>query len=154
MLRAILFLFLSSQVFTLNAQSKEDIISVLKAIHTLPQLDPLFQVDLSEGPTMVLVKSDRLNSGSNDLERNYFTLTNDDLWGFDRPVKIMTSQEADFQGVRRDKMVTLSLTISGDQCNVGLDAALEEGSRYFKGWVSLVRNGFDWEVTGQNVRTR
>ena len=154
MVRFILFLVLISQVFLTEAQTKEDIISVLKVVHTLPELEPLYQVNLSEGPTMVLTKNDRLSSGSNELERSYFNLTNDDLWGFDRPVKIMTAQEADFEGVSRAKMVTLSLSISGDQCNVGLDAALEEGSRYFKGWVSLVRSGFGWEVTGRNIRTR
>lgn len=149
-----LFSFILLTILNLKAQSKEDIIAVLKASTALPELEPLFQNDLSAGPTLVLAKRDRLNSGSNEVERNYWSLTNDDLWGFDRPVKIMTEQEAGFEGVRNDKMVQLSLSFSGDQCNASFAASLEEGDRYFQGWVSLVRNGFDWEVTGKNIRIR
>jgi hypothetical protein len=54
-----------------TAQTKEDIVSVIKAVSEVAELDPLFQVDLSGGPTMVLLKNDRLSSGSNEVERNY-----------------------------------------------------------------------------------
>ncbi|MCB0688367.1 MAG: hypothetical protein KDC53_17635 [Saprospiraceae bacterium] len=153
MIRLITILFSLSTLMTYG-QSKEDIIAVFKAASQLSELDPLFQVDLSAGPTMVLVKNNRLSSGSNEVERNYWSLTNDDFWGFDRPIKIMTEQEAGFEGVRNDQLVSASLSFSGDQCNLGFTATIDEGTRYLQGWISLTRSGFDWEVTGQNIRTR
>ena len=137
-----------------QSQTKDDIISVIKAVSEVAELEPLFQVELSGGPTMVLLKNDRLNSGSNEVERNYFSLTNDDLWGFDRPVQILTYQEADLEGVRRDMMVVFGLSFSGDQCNARFSSTLQEGNRYAEGWVSLDRDGFDWKVSGQNIRIR
>jgi hypothetical protein len=150
----LLFFCLIPGTITLMAQSREDIIAVIKAVSEVPELDPLFQVELSEGRTMVLLKNDRLSAGSNEVERNYFNMTNDDLWGFRKPVKIMTQQEAGHEGVRRDQLITLGLSFSGDQCNARFAATVDEGSRYFEGWVSLSRSGFDWIVTGSNVRTR
>lgn len=137
-----------------HSQTKDDIVSVIKAVSEVAELDPLFQVELSGGPTMVLLKNDRLNSGSNEVERNYFSLTNDDLWGLARPVQILTYQEADFEGIRRDMMVILGLSFSGDQCNARFSCALQEGNRFLEGWVSLNREVFDWKVTGQNIRIR
>jgi len=153
--RLILLLFcLIPGSISLVAQTREDIIAVIKAVIEVPELDPLFQVELSEGQAMVLVKNDRLSAGSNEVERHYFSITNDDLWGFRKPVKIMTQQEAGHEGVRRDQLVTLGLSFSGDQCNARFAATVDEGSRYFEGWVSLSRSGFDWIVTGRNVRVR
>jgi hypothetical protein len=137
-----------------HSQSKDDILSVINAVSEVAELEPLFQVELSGGPTMVLLKNDRLSSGSNEVERNYFSLTNDDLWGLSRPVKILTYQEADFEGIRRDMMVILGLSFSGDQCNARFSCALQEGNRFLEGWVSLNREGFDWKVSGQNIRIR
>jgi hypothetical protein len=154
MTRAILLcIFLITGLWSYG-QSKEDIISVIKVASGLSELDPLFQVDLSEGPTLVLTKRDRLTGGSNEVERNYWSLSNDDFWGSPRPIRIFTEQEADQEGVRRDKMVSIVLSFSGDQCNIRFSAAIEEGTRYCQGWVSLIRSGFDWEITGKSVQTR
>jgi hypothetical protein len=71
-----------------------------------------------------------------------------------RPVQIRTYQEADFEGIRRDMMVIFGLSFAGDQCNARFSCALQEGNRFVEGWVSLNRDGFDWKVSGQNVRTR
>lgn len=149
---SILLFILVSHV--ISAQTKDDLISTLKAASELPELEPLFQVEMASGPAMVLIKPDRLRSGSNEVERAYWNLSNDDLWGFSRPVKIMTEQEASFEGVEREKMVNLSLSFTGDQCNLGFTSTLDEGTRFFQGWVSLSRSGFDWEVTGKNIRIR
>ncbi|MBK8506235.1 MAG: hypothetical protein IPL46_30970 [Saprospiraceae bacterium] len=149
-----LLIVLTTFSFQAQGQTKEDIVNVIKAVSEVAELDPLFQVELSGGPTMVLLKNDRLSSGSNEVERNYFSLTNDDLWGMARPVQILTYQEADFEGVRRDMMVVLGLSFAGDQCNARFSCVLQEGNRVLEGWVSLNRDGFDWMVTGQNVRIR
>ena len=146
----LLFSFSSDSV----AQSKDDIISILRAVSEVPDLDPLFQANLSGGPSLVFIKNDRLNSGANEVERNYFNLTNDDLWGFSRSVKIFTAREADIEGIRRDQMVSLGLSIAEDQCNAQISGSIEEGNRFLQGWVSLNKPGFDWVVTGKNIRTR
>ena len=154
MLRFSLFTILLLNIHLTTAQTKDDIIAVIKSASELPELEPLFQVEMNSGPTMVLAKSDRLSSGSNVVEKEFWSLTSDDFWGFDRPVRIMTEQEANFEGVEREKMVSLSISFAGDQCNLGFTSTLEEGTRFFQGWISLDRSGFDWKVTGKNIRSR
>ena len=135
-------------------QTKDDVISVIKAISDVPDLEPLFQVPLSEGPTMVILKNDKLGANPNELERQFFLLTDDDFWGFNRSVKIMSAQEADRYGVKRDMMVSLSLSFSDDLCNVRLTGGIEENEQYLQGSISLVRSGFDWTVKGKHIVVR
>jgi hypothetical protein len=135
-------------------QTKEDIVAVIKAISAVPDLDPIFQVQLNEGPSMVILKSDKMGTNPNEVERQFFLLTDDDFWGFARSVKIMTSQEADRYGVKRDMMVNLGLSFSNDNCNVRLSAGIEENEQFLQGSISLIKAGFDWEVKGKHIQIR
>lgn len=136
------------------AQSKEDLVAVIKAISDVPDLDPVFQVQLSEGPSMVILKNDKMGANPNEVERQFFLLTSDDFWGFSRSVKIMTAQEADRYGVKRDMMVSLGLSFSDDNCNARLSAGIEENEQFLQGSISLVKAGFDWEVKGKHIQIR
>ena len=146
---------LCHSVSKVHAQTKGDVVAILKAMSTVPELDPLFQVDLSEGIAMVILKEDEGPSlGDNELERSFSLLTNEDLWGFDRVVKVMTRDEAVRSGVRSDQLTGIGLSIAEDQCNVKVSGLVNDGNKFLQGWVSLVRNGFDWEVKGRSVQVR
>lgn len=154
MIRTLLFSLIFFTTSLAFAQSKEDLIGVIKAISEIPELDPLFQVQLSEGPSMVILKSDKMGANPNDVEREFFLLNSDDFWGFSRPVKIMTAQEADRYGVKRDMVTTLGLSFSEDMCNARLSGGIEENEQFLQGSVSLVKSGFDWEVKGKHIILR
>lgn len=136
------------------SQTKEDIVAVIKAISSVPDIEPVFQVQLSEGPTMVILKNDKMGSNPNEVERQFYLLTDDDFWGFPRSVRIMTAQEADRYGVKRDMMVNLGLSFSEDNCNARLSAGIEENEQLLQGSISLIKSGFDWEVKGKHIQLR
>ncbi|NND35043.1 MAG: hypothetical protein HKN76_20830 [Saprospiraceae bacterium] len=138
----------------LFSQSKEDLVGVIKAISEIAELDPLFQVQLSEGPSMVIFKNDKMGANPNPVEREFFLLTSDDFWGFSRSVKIMTAQEADQYGIKRDMLTTLGLSFSDDLCNARLSGGIEVNEQYLQGSISLVKSGFDWEVKGKHIIMR
>ena len=135
-------------------QSKEDLIGVLKAVSEVSELEPAYQVDLSEGPAMVLRKRDNVGVNPNELEHNLFFLTSDDLWGFDRIVRIMTIDEANYKGVPGTKLMEMRLSFAEDNCNLILSGNVEDGNKYMQASISLLRDGFDWVVKGKNINIR
>ena len=95
-----------------------------------------------------------MGTNPNEVERQFFLLTDDDFWGFARSVKVMTAQEADRYVVKRDMMVNLGLSFSEDNCNARLSAGIEENEQLLQGSISLIKVGFDWEVKGKHIQIR
>lgn len=137
-----------------KAQSADDVIAILDAISKVSQLEPLYQVELAAGPTMVILKDTRADVIDNELERTLQLLTNDDLWGFDKLVKIYSEDEMSLEGIRRDQVTGINMRINGDECQVRVSALVQHGDKYLQGWISLMREGFDWKVKGQSIQIR
>jgi len=147
-----LFVFL----YQSKAQTKEDFIQILEAIAEEPQAEVLFQVELPEGRTMVLIRSlDRRNTPSaRDAEQLFYDLLDEDLTYSAKPIRIMSQEEAGFSGANLQHCTTIGFRISEEQADLMLSSTLEGENQYFQGAFTLRKEFSGWEVTGRNIRTR
>ena len=138
------------------AQTKEDFIEILEAIAEEPQADPLFQVELPQGRTMVLLRSlDRRNAQSaRDAEQLFYDVLDEDLSFTAKPIRIMTQEEAGFNGADLRYCTTIGFRIGEDQADLMMSSTIQGEEQYYQGAFTLRKEFDGWKITGRNIRSR
>ncbi|NND08290.1 MAG: hypothetical protein HKN87_18075 [Saprospiraceae bacterium] len=158
MKRAVVFLFSLLMLPSLaTSQTKEDLIAILDAITELPEVDPVFQAEVSGGPALVLMRpNDRKIAASGGFSNELlYDLQNHDLTFLSRPVQIMTEGEASQYGLQGRHLTILTYRFLGDQeASILMSCMLQEGDRTWQGLFSLVNDFGSWIVKGKNIQTR
>ncbi len=152
----ILGAFLFFQLHLSSAQTKQDFIEILEVIAEEPQAEPLFQVELPRGRTMVLIRSlDRRNSqGARNAEQLFYDLLDEDLSFAAKPIRIMSQEEAGFNGADLRYCTTIGFRIGEEQADLMLSSTIQGEEQYFQGAFTLRKNFNGWEITGRNIRSR
>ncbi len=155
-MRIILFLILMSGVVLVSAQSKEDFINILEALAEDAQADPLFQVELPEGRTMVLIRNiqRRNTQSSRDAEQIFYDVLNEDLTFTAKPIRILSQEEAQQLGVDLRYCTQIGFRISEEQADLMLSTTLEGEHELFQGAFTFRKDFSGWEITGRNIRSR
>ena len=140
----------------IHAQTKDDLVDILEAIADDPQAAPLFQVDLSGGKTMVLLRdlNRGVNQGIRAYEQLFYDLLDEDLSFASQPIRIMSQEEAVQQGADPQLCTTIGYRISEDQADIMLRATIEGENNFFQGAFTLRKEFSGWEITGRNIRSR
>jgi len=151
----ILFFILNLALFA-KGQTKQDFIEILEAIAEEPQAEPLFQVELPEGRTMVLIRSldRRTTQSARQGEQLFYDLLDEDLTFAAKPIRIMSQEEAGFNGANLQYCTTIGFRIGEEQADLMLSSTIEGENQYFQGAFTLRKEFSGWEVTGRNIRTR
>lgn len=139
-----------------TAQTKEDFVDILEAIAEEPQADPLFQVELPRGRTMVLIRSlDRRNTQSaRNAEQLFYDLLDEDLSFSAKPIRIMSQEEAGFHGADLRYCTTIGFRIGEEQVDLMLSSTIQGEEQLYQGAFTLRKEFGGWEITGRNVRSR
>lgn len=147
-----LFTFLN---VSLEAQSKADVLRALELIFELPDTETLFQHDMTEGQTLLILRPDNRRIGrQNAIENIIFDLTDDDFRYFSRPVRMISRQEARSQDIDERFLASLGLRVSPLQINLVIGAVIQEDLMAYTGTFSVIREDLeaDWEINSQNFQ--
>ncbi len=138
------------------AQNQEDFVEILEVICDLPEVEPLFQAQVSGGPALILQRPDdrRIAIQGNYNNELLYDLRDEELTFFGKPVKIMTAGEAGQYGVNVLHLVNLSYRLVEDEASILMRTTLMEGDRSWQGMFSLTKDFGGWSLKGKNIQNQ
>lgn len=142
-----------------QAQEKEEVLELIEAVLDLDDVQPLYQHEFSQGPTLVFLKPERRSLGRNreDLMRNLlFELRTDDFSFFNNPVQVMTENEARALDIPLHHLADISIFMNETEAKIFLNCFLWQTRERYAGQFSFVRETEedDWELNSKNSDIR